>query len=225
MDLAHRAAMKQYAVAWKRLRLAALLVALLPGFNTAHATYHTFKFAEIYSNPSGTVQFIELKESLGLNGQNLETLAPDILSGTNDFIFPNNLPSTATANKFFLLATAGFEALPGAPTPDYVIPSNFLKVSGGTLQYGTTGPDGVVDLTSFAAFPTDGTDGFTRVGTSGSNYSVAAAVAHTFGGATYTIPASIPEPSTIVEVMVAAVAIQCLRMLRRRRPDVLLKRR
>ena len=98
-----------------RLRLIAYASAVtLTGLvGQARATYHTFRIAEVYSNPSGTVQFIELHEAFGQNGQNLEHLAPDIKSTTNDLIL-TDLPNANTAHTFFLLGTAGYNALPGA---------------------------------------------------------------------------------------------------------------
>jgi hypothetical protein len=33
------------------------------------------------------------------------------------------------------VATTAFAALPGAPTPDYVLPDGFLPIGGGTLGY------------------------------------------------------------------------------------------
>ncbi len=169
----------------------------------ARATYHTYRIEEVYSNSSGTIQFIEMQEVFGLNGQNLISEAPDIRSGSKDFVFSINLPSTTTAHTDFLLATPGFEALPGAPTADYIIPSSFFNPAGDTLQYGSTGPDGVVDLTTFTAVPTDPSQSLTRVGTSGNNYTTTAAVAHTFSGATF----AVPEPSSAVLILTSAALL------------------
>ena len=43
----------------------------------AHATFHTYRISELYSNVDGSVQFIDLKEAFGFNGQNF-------LAGHND---------------------------------------------------------------------------------------------------------------------------------------------
>src|SRR5216684_1425012 len=59
----------------------------------AHATFHTWKISEIYSSADGSVQFIELHESQGFNGENLLTgHFVQCVSGTmtNPFIFANS---------------------------------------------------------------------------------------------------------------------------------------
>lgn len=96
---------------------------------------HLWRFNEIFSNPNGTVQFIELKESLGASEEhwllNKWVLA---VGADNKFTFPADLEGD-TANRHLLLATARFAALPGAPTPDYIIVDGFLPTNGETLEY------------------------------------------------------------------------------------------
>src|SRR5262245_36256272 len=107
----------------------------------AIAKSHTWRFTEAFSNADGTVQFIELRESLGLND---ETLVPGhVLSSTatgKTFTFPPpNLPAT-TAFKRLLIGTPAFAALfatlPGAPAPDYIVPAGsvpFFATASDTL--------------------------------------------------------------------------------------------
>ena len=84
----------------RRAIWAAVCVSLLGVFSSsAPATYHFFRINEIYSNPSGSVQFIEMREVFGSDFQQFVTQAPDIKSTTHDFFFPNDLPSFMTANK------------------------------------------------------------------------------------------------------------------------------
>ena len=175
----------------------------------ASATYHTFKFNELYSNPSGTVQFMELKESIGFNFQNFVTQAPDIKSTLHDFVFPADLPSTATANKTFILGTAGYAAIAGVPAPDYIIPANFFNPAGDTIQFGSTGPNGVVDVTTFGALPSAATQSLNRVGTIGNNFVVATNSPTNFAGAA----GSVPEPTS--GLLLAGTGLRLL--LRRRR--------
>ena len=62
---------------------------------TALATYHLFAVEQIYSNADGSVQFIVLHETDGLNGENLlkgKTLKVTHAGVTKSFTFPNNLP-------------------------------------------------------------------------------------------------------------------------------------
>ena len=170
---------------------AILLIGLAP---SAWATYHTYRIDEIYSNASGTIQFIELHEVFHANGQNHESEAPDFKTNENDLIFAD-LPSTQTADTFFLLGTAGYNAMSGAPQADYLIPNNFFNPAGDTLQYGSTGPDGVVDLATFANLPTSGGQAFYRVGTSGNSFTTGAAIANTFSdGGNFAIAPSRPRP-------------------------------
>jgi serralysin len=94
--------------------------------------FHLWDIDEVFSSLDGTIQFIELKNASDfesfLSGQSFTTNA-------NDFTFPSNLPNQSTANTTFLMATSGFSALPGAVTPDYVIPDNFFSVTGDTLNF------------------------------------------------------------------------------------------
>src|SRR5262245_56815591 len=99
----------------------------------AYAGSHMWRFAEIFSDASGEVQFIEMwcdpffDAEIFMNGLHITTS-----KGT--FTFPGNLFSH-TANKRLLLATARFATLPGAPTPDYILPDNFIPLNGGTIRY------------------------------------------------------------------------------------------
>ena len=166
---------------------------------SAAASYHTFKISEVYSSPNGLVQFIELHETLGADFQNLVTLAPDIKSTTHDFVFPTNLPNTSTANKSFILGTAGYNSIAGAPPANYIIPANFFNPAGDTLQYGTTG--GIADLTTFGAMPANVLQSLNRVGTSGNTFTAAANSPTNFAGTT----GSVPEPATPLLLAFAAV--------------------
>lgn len=179
-----------------------LVMALSGG--TANATYHAFRVAEVYSNPSGTVQFIELHEVFGFNGENFLTEAPDIKSGTHDFVFPNDLPNGNTAHTDFLLGTAGYNALAGAPHADYTIPDGFFNPAGDSLQYGSTGPFGIVDSTTFGALPTDPSQALIRQGTSGSSFTAGPAIANTFSnGGNF----AVPEPGSLGLAVLAGFAL------------------
>ncbi len=71
--------------------------------------------------------------------------------------FPSNLPSAATAGRRVLIATPGFAAL-GLVTPDFTMPTGFLPVGGGTLNY--TGADQI----TYSSLPTDGVTAINRNG-------------------------------------------------------------
>ena len=137
-------------------------VALLTIANQARANFHLWKLNEIYSNPDGSVQFIELFCSF--SGQNLllnHTLSvTNAVGAVNTFTFPSNTPPN-TFQKSLLLATPGFASLPGAVTPDYVIPTNFLFSGSGTINFGPT-----ADIIAYANLPADGVSAMVRSGNS-----------------------------------------------------------
>jgi len=119
------------------------------------ASFHTFQLNEFYSNADGSIQYVELKESFGANGQQFlagRTISSAQGGTTHTFVFPADLPSAITANTSVLIATPGFAAL-GIVTPDYIVPAGFLFIGGGTVDYAG------VDSVAFAALPTGGHDG------------------------------------------------------------------
>ncbi len=132
----------------RRLRIALLTAAvsslLMP--TSAQASFHLWRFSEIYSNCDGTVQFIEFET----NFPNQHLLATHTLtSNSSSFVFPTNLGSSTTENRRFLVATAAFKGL-GGPSPDYTLPDGFIDASGDTVTL--VGADSV----TFASLPTDG---------------------------------------------------------------------
>jgi Ca2+-binding RTX toxin-like protein len=78
------------------------------------------------------------------------------MQGTTEhsFTFPSNLPSSATANTSVLIATQGFADL-GIVTPDFIVPSGFLFIDGGNVNF--AGADGINYTVAYTALPTDGT--------------------------------------------------------------------
>lgn len=102
---------------------------------SALAGSHLWDFTEVFSSPDGQVQFIELHVPTAANGETL--LAGKKITSVatgKSFTFPVNLVPP-TGLKYLLLATPAFAALPGAPTPDFIIPANFFGTSGDTLKY------------------------------------------------------------------------------------------
>lgn len=112
------------------------LVAALALTRTAFGGGHTWRVNEIFSNADGTIQFIEVKEFLGGAGETA-TAGHNITSNTRSFTIPNNVVPP-TSFRHLLLATPAFVGLPGAPTPDYVIPAGsvpFFSIGGDTIRY------------------------------------------------------------------------------------------
>jgi hypothetical protein len=148
----------------------AALAAAWGGVRPVHAASHLWYFNEIFSNPDRTIQFIELKECCGataergLSGKWIKSDANAV-----QFNFPGNL-SGNTANRHLLLATAGFAALPGAPTPDYIIPSGFFPLNtANTLRYWLYSDPGSTMSYASGAVPTDGVTSLSWGGATGVN--------------------------------------------------------
>jgi autotransporter-associated beta strand protein len=130
---------------------AAAVVGSLSSASTAHAAFHLWNISELYTNSSGTLQFIELSTSAGgqqfVGGQQIHVTMTGGTQ-TNTFMVPTNLPSDTT-NKTFLIGTVGLQAA-GAPTPDYIMPNGFLFAGGGTISFFGANSGG------YTALPTDG---------------------------------------------------------------------
>jgi len=128
--------------------------------NAAWATFHTYQIQQIFSNADGSIQYLVLHEVIGFNGQEFlvgHTLfATPAMGMTQQFPFPNNLPSDNTAGTHVLIATQGFAAL-GIVKPDYVVPNGFFPLSG-TINYA------LVDQVTYAGLPTDGVHAIDRNG-------------------------------------------------------------
>jgi hypothetical protein len=118
----------------------------------ANAAFHLWSIREVYTDASGTLQFIELFTTSGFetltSGQQIHVTNLD-RTITHSFTVPNGL-SGSTANRALLFGTAAITNF-GAPKPDFIIPTNFLFAEGGSIKnFGTgSGP--------YTALPTDGT--------------------------------------------------------------------
>jgi hypothetical protein len=171
--------------------LAATLLAGAP----ASAKNHLWKFTELYSNADGTIQFIEMQECCGSDVE-VQMASADLVSNGHVYHFPNNLVGP-TAHTWILIATAGFAALPGAPTPDFIIPNGFFDPTGDTLRY-RFGTD-IVTIDP-GELPTDGVHSLERVGFSGSNFAVGVNSPINFAGDSGSV--SIPAVSTGMPLVV-----------------------
>jgi hypothetical protein len=120
----------------------------------AYGGSHTWDVNEVFSDATGQVQFVELVEA---NGTPNETGVPghNMTSNAKSFAIVGAPLVAPTSNKFYLIATAAFAALPGAPTPDAIIPAGvlpfFFSTSGDTVTYVPW------DALTFGSVPTDGT--------------------------------------------------------------------
>ena len=105
---------------------AALAVAVSLVAPSVWAGAHTWQVWEVFSNASGTIQFVELREAAGTPGET-GIGGHQILANPSatSYTIVNSVASP-TSNKSWLLATPGFAALPGAPTPNEIKASGFL---------------------------------------------------------------------------------------------------
>jgi len=131
-------------------------VVLLWSGMPAWSGVHLWRVTELFSNADGTIQFIEMTTCCGSAGGEIFLNNQHLSSNSHDFIFPGNLgPGT---NHHILLGTAAFAALPGAPTPNHIIPANFFSTGGDTITFA------VYDTMIFGAgtLPTNGTSSLNK---------------------------------------------------------------
>jgi hypothetical protein len=117
------------------MTLVSCLLASFAAWTSAPAepNSHLWIVNEIYSSPDGTVQFVELWECCGSSIETQMSGKP-VFSLAQSFTFPNNLTGD-TAYRYLLLGTAAYAALPGAPAPDYLIPSGFFSTTSDTVRW------------------------------------------------------------------------------------------
>ena len=186
------------------LSTASFLLALLMMSTPAQAAFHLWSIREIYTDSSGTLQFIELFTSdfsqQFVGGQQI--ISRNVGNTMhNTFTIPSgsNLPGDS-ANHAFLLGTAGIDSS-GGPAPDFVIPNNFLFAGGGTITF-----FGTPSTVTYSALPTDGL--LSRSIPSGAN-SLNSPL--NFAGAGGSV---VPEPSTFALFALSGLGV--FWMLRRR---------
>ena len=162
------------------------------------ASFHLWKFDEVFSNSTGTVQFIEMSDAF--NGEEFVG-GMQLKSNAHTFTVPANLPSSSTANHHMLFATAGFGSLPGGVAPDYVIPAGFFNPAGDTLDWA-----GGFDHKTFGTVPTDGVTSLTiPAGSTQINSPV------NFADAKGSVSLLAPEPVGSTLILMAIIAIFALR--------------
>jgi hypothetical protein len=132
---------------------------------TAAAGIHTWDVREVFSNADGTIQYVELWEADG-GSTEVGVGNGSLSSNTQSFAIANGSVAPPTTHKSYLLATAAFAALPGAPTPDKIIPAlsvPFFNTSGDTVAF--VG----IDSWTFGAVPTNGISSLDRQSGVGTN--------------------------------------------------------
>jgi hypothetical protein len=152
--------------------LAALLLSV-----PASATFHLWQMSELYSNASGTVQFLELS---ALSGGQQFVAGHVLTAGGNSFTFPSNLPGDSQGRRM-LVGTQAFAAL-NIVAPDYIVPNNFFPVGGGTVNFAE-----FADVWNYGPLP-GGTLSLGRSGATATNSPM------NFAGQTGTVPGSTTPP-------------------------------
>lgn len=151
-----------------RNRISAFLVVVSfsVATNFAFAGGHTWRVSEVFSNADGTIQYVEVGEAFGGAGE-INTAGHAVTSNTNSFTIPANVAAPTSLRKI-LIATPAFAALPGAPTPDYILPPGsvpFFATTGDSVRYVP------YDTFTFGVgiVPTDGVHSLNRNGSVGCN--------------------------------------------------------
>jgi hypothetical protein len=170
----------------------------------ARAAFHLWNLQELYSDSTGTLQFIELFTTSNTQTNFTSTRSITVRDAANLNPRTFNTPTSTlpgTANRTLLYGTAGLQAA-GGPTPDYIIPDNFLHIGGGNIAFfGANGG-------AYTALPTNGTQ--SRAWTSGID---SVNSPRNFAGTTGTV--SVPEPSSVILVPLAVGSMYWISRRRR----------
>ena len=157
---------------------------------SAQASFHLWNLNEVYTDSSGSLQFIEFFTASGgqqFVGSHQISVANVGNTITHSFTIPSNLPGDS-ANHTFLIGTSSLQAA-GGPAPDYIIPDNFLFSAGGTISF--FGANSGV----YTALPTDGANSRTWGDGDAIN------TPKNFAGQTGTVP----EPSVLALLALAGI--------------------
>jgi hypothetical protein len=98
---------------------------------------HTWDVNELFTNADGTIQYVELREANGTPGE-LGVVSQNMMSDAHTFNINGDPITGPTSNRHYLIATQTFADLPGAPTPDAIIPAEFIpffNLNGDTVHY------------------------------------------------------------------------------------------
>ena len=121
------------------VRTMAIILVIGAMSQRASAFAHLWEINEIYSNADGSIQFIEMiNNTISTIEGSLSGTTFTTTTNTNTFTYDKNLVGDTDFKKF-LMATAGFAALSGTPTPDYEIPDQFFAPNGDTLKFVASG--------------------------------------------------------------------------------------
>ena len=193
--------MKKFDTSFDSIPLAALPFSFVVFFLATSATagIHTWDVLEVFSNSDGSVQYVELLD-IGTTGTEVGVGNGSLTSSLHSFSWSNGSVTGPTNGRRYLIATAAFAALPGAPTPDVIIPAEnvpFFDATGDTISF--AGVDSLV----FGAIPTNGLDSFDE------DDGVATNSPENYAGVTGSVDASgsapgVPSASATILVLLCA---------------------
>jgi len=136
---------------------------------SATASFHEWQVKEVFTNSSGSVQFVEMFDSFG--GETFVSgfaLTANSDGNIKTFTFPSNITGTPGS---MLLATSGFGSLPGAVTPDFTfnqggVSGTFFNPNATNLSFTFSGSGDTMSFTG-ASLPKDGIHSLTDAGAFG----------------------------------------------------------
>jgi len=189
---------------------------------SASAAFHLWQMKEVFTNSSGSVQFIEMFDSFGgetaVSGFSV-TANSD--GNIKTFTFPSNLSQNTPGH--LLIATTGFGSLPGAVTPDFTfaqggVSGTFFNPNATNLTFTYNG-DGDSMAFPGASLPKDGINSLTDGGATGvppgtPNITSGVNSPTNLSGNSGSVNVS-PEPVT---GLIPLIAFPVLRLRRRRQP-------
>jgi hypothetical protein len=132
------------------------VAAVCAGTTSAEAAFHQWAIKEVFTSPDGAVQFVELFTTAPgegfLNTHNI-VITSDGMAKTVTF---NHDLAGSTANKHFLVATAGFGSIAGGVVPDYTpISGNLFNPNAANITFDFAHEFDVLQVTG-SQIPKDG---------------------------------------------------------------------
>jgi hypothetical protein len=153
-------------------------LALAAAATVTHAAPPSFRISQVFSNIDGSLQYIRLTETEGLNGQHRFaglTLTSTHGGATKTYRFASDLATEQTAHLSIVVAASGYRLLPVVVdgtsyndgrgynccyTPHFsTLPVRFIATDGATLDFAG------VDSFTYSSLPTDGLNALYRDGT------------------------------------------------------------
>jgi hypothetical protein len=129
--------------------------------STAKAAFHLWQIQEVFTNASGTVQFIEMHDNFSgetLTGGFTVTANSD---GNIKTLTLTNLSHPTPGS--LLLATSGFGSLAGGVTPDFTLPStSFFNPNATNISISFSGSGDAISFAG-ASLPKNGVNSLTDV--------------------------------------------------------------